>query len=186
MNWPVGGATRGLLDWRGRSMALLELACLLGDPPDAEQAPWVLVLHDDEVRALALLVHAQGGLVQPPAAAAGCLPANQANGETSAGLLDAQWVLAPGSADARHVRRLDVDALFSARPESALACSADDQVSQSNRARQPRNTRPCMVVEADGLFAVALDEVHAVLSRFKHSLLRTHEARALRPPHGDP
>lgn len=146
-------ATRGLCDWRGHVLPVIDLTGPLRAAADGQAAPWMCVVRHGE-RLLGLLVHEILGLVRvalPPPEDGADLRADRA------GFVTAEVPVEQGI-----VQALDPQQLMAHFSESALSVRRSAHA-EAAAAGQGRSPKPYMVFEADGVLACEVDGVQEVL-----------------------
>ncbi|MFG6430621.1 chemotaxis protein CheW [Roseateles sp. LYH14W] len=149
-------ATRGLCDWRGHVVPVIDLTEALRATPDRQPAAWMCVVRHGE-RRLGLLVHEILGLIHvaAPAPAAG---ADDELGRDRAGFVAAELAVEQGI-----VQALDPERLMAEFSESALSVRRVASAAAAAAAVQARSRKPYMVFEAAGLIACEVDGLQEVL-----------------------
>ncbi|MBY0240993.1 MAG: chemotaxis protein CheW [Burkholderiaceae bacterium] len=143
---PGTGPSRGLARWRGRPVAMLAPQRMLGAgaAADATPEPWAMLLTHGPL-ALMLPVQAFAGLVAIPATVAD---------SGGAPWLSQCWI----DAQQRQVHVLDALALLQQLPEAGLS-----QQDATGRTESAASASAYIVFESDRRYALALDQVQAVL-----------------------
>ncbi len=144
---------RGLCDWRGQLLPVVDLSAALRAVPDAGIAPWMCVVRHDGL-ALGVLVHENFGLT--------AIDVERLDAATAMGGLAATGTLARCDIpiDRGILQVLDPRTLMSHCPESALSAR---RTANEPGAAQARSVKPYMVFEAAGVFASEVALVQEVL-----------------------
>ena len=140
--------TRGLCDWRGRLLPVVDIGSLIGAAASAQAPAWMCVVrHGDRV--LGMLVHEIVELkaVDVP---------SRVSGERAPLVRHAL----PVERGILHV--LDTAALMAECPESGISVKAEP--AEASRERVPASPHTWLVFEADGLYATRIDHIQAVIA----------------------
>lgn len=144
--WRSQAGCSGVVSWRGRKVAVLDLASLHGPTPQEPAWPWVVIVRDAAERHLALPVDELIGL--------GGFQLDDALLAEVSGYLSA-----PGLDDQGQVcRSLRVSVLLEERPEALLG--AEQNSDESHVAA--RNAEPFMVLDVGMTIAAPVSDVHAI------------------------
>lgn len=142
---------RGLCDWRGRLLPVVDLTTALQAMPDAASPPWMCVVRHGEL-ALGVLVHE---IFDLQSVDAGTLDAARPDDGGAATLVRGDVSIERGI-----LQVLDTAALMVRCAESALSArrgAVDERASASHSAK------PYMVFESAGVFAAEIDGVQEVV-----------------------
>ncbi len=143
---------RGLCDWRGQLLPVVDLTAALRAVPDAQPAPWLCVVRHGEL-ALGVLVQESFGLTSIAADRLDAATAGDGGGPGA--LVRCELPIERGILHA-----IDSRALMSHCPESALSARRE---AAAQHAAAARSTKPYMVFESAGVFASEVGCVQEVL-----------------------